>query len=68
MGGGGDLHSHQAAGQRLVLVDGLEGALTDFRLVGRVGRHEFAAGQNIPGGSRHEVIVAAGPHEHLVVR
>ena len=68
VGGGGDLCSHQAAGQRLVLVDGLEGALTDFRLIGRVGGHEFAAGQNMPGGRRYEVIVAAGPHEHFEIR
>ncbi len=58
-----DIHARQLANQRLVLEHGLQIALADFRLVGSVGRVEFAPrGQRVDHG-RDEMVVAAAAQE-----
>ena len=58
--GVGDVHAGQSRDQTLKLVDHLQGALGDLRLVRRVGGVELAAGQDLPDGRRDEVPVGSG--------
>ena len=53
----------QLGQQRLVLEDGLQGALADLGLVGRVGRVGLAAREDGVHGSRQVVAVHAGAEE-----
>ena len=63
MGGVGDVHSGELADHRLEFEDVLERALAGLRLVGRVGREKFAAGEEGVHDGRDEVIVGARAQE-----
>jgi len=59
----GDLHAGQFADHRLVLKDGLEGPLADFRLVGGIGGVEFPAAQDGVHHGGDVVAVGTGAQE-----
>ena len=61
--GVGDVHAGELADERLVLEDGLQGALADLGLVGRVGRDELGPGAEVVDDRGDEVVVDAGPQE-----
>ena len=61
--GVGDGQTGQLADGGLVFVDGLQGALRNFGLVGGVGRVELAAGGECGDGGRDEMVVEAAPDE-----
>ena len=68
VGGRHDVQSDQLGQQRLVLVDALEGALTDLGLVRRVRRVPLSAEQDLVDGGRLVVAIGAGPEEARQVR
>ena len=59
----GHVHSRQLRDHRLVLVDRAERALARLRLIGRVGREELAAADQVIDWARHVVIIGAGAEE-----
>ena len=61
--GGDDVQAGQLRDQRLVLVDRLERALADLRLVGRIRGIELAARQDLVDRRRDVVAVRAGAEE-----
>ncbi len=63
VGGGDDRQARQLGDERLELVDGLERALADLRLVGRVGGVELAAREHRVDRGRDVVLVHAGTEE-----
>ena len=62
-GGVGHLHAGQAGNLGLEFEQHLQGALRDFRLIGRVGGEEFAALDHHVDGGRHMMLVGAAAHE-----
>jgi hypothetical protein len=58
-----DVQAGQLGHERLVLVDRLERALADLRLVRRVGGVELAAQEQLVDDRRHEVAVGPGAEE-----
>ena len=63
MRGRNHVHARQLGHHRLVFVDGLERALTDLGLVGRVGGVELAAQENLVDDRGNEVAVNPGAEE-----
>ena len=61
--GGRHLHPGQLADERLELVDALQRALRDLRLVRRVGGRELGAPDHLADHGRDQVAVDAGPEE-----
>jgi hypothetical protein len=59
-GGVGDLHACEFADHGLEFEDGLEGALRDLRLIGRVGGEELAALHQRVNDDRPIVAIGAG--------
>ena len=57
------VHARQLADERLILEQGLEVALADFRLIGRVGSDEFAPRGDIIDDRRDEMVVASAAEE-----
>ena len=51
------------ADERLILEQGLEVALADFRLIGRVGSDEFAPRGDVIDDRRDEMVVASAAEE-----
>ena len=62
-GGVGDLHAGELADHGLELEDGLQGALRDLRLIGRVGGEQLAARDERIDDQRAVVVVGAGAEE-----
>ncbi len=62
-GGVGDLHAGQHRDLRLELVEILQRALRDFRLIGRVGGQELRALDQVIDSGRHVVLVGARANE-----
>ena len=58
-----DVESGQLGDERLVFVDRLERALADLGLVGRVGRVELAAAQDLVDRCRYVMAVGTGAQE-----
>ncbi len=65
-GGVGDLHAGQLADHGLEFKDGLQGALRDLRLIGRVGGEPLAARDERVDDQRAVVVVGSGA-EHDVI-
>ncbi len=62
-GGIGHVHPGQLTDQGLVFENGLQGSLADFRLVGGIGRVEFAAGNQMIDHRWDKMIIGPGPQE-----
>ena len=58
--GVGHFHPRELSDEGLVFEDGLEGSLTDFRLVGRIGREVLGARDQRVDHGGDEMVVRAG--------
>ncbi len=65
-GGVGDFLAGEFRHQRLKFENGLQGALADFGLIGRVGGEEFATQENRVGYDRTQVVIHAGAEKAAV--
>ena len=77
LGGGGRAVPHGCVGhvltgklgdERLKFEDGLQSALADFRLVGRIRGEEFAAQQDRVGDHGTQVVINAGAQKTRVAQ
>ena len=60
---GNDVQAGQLSDQRLILVDGLQRALADLRLVRRIRGIELAPAEDLVDGGRDVVAIGAGTQE-----
>ena len=61
------IHARQCAHHTLIFVGRLQGALRDFRLVGRIRGVEFASQQDMIDHRRDEMVISAGTAEQGVI-